>query len=125
MMNDKLIYLAGPYSYNPDEAFLLHMNYAAAIIHRGFVVFSPIMHNHHLAKANNMPTDYMFWQRHNRKMVIRSDELWIMKEDGWETSKGTQYEIRVAGEYSKYIRHVSLEMGLLSNDLHVFDFVRG
>jgi nucleoside 2-deoxyribosyltransferase len=102
---NKLIYLAGPYSYNPDEAYEKHLRYAGLLMQPGTFVFSPIVHNHLLAKTHNLPTDYTYWQRYNKEMVIRCDELYVMAEEGLETSKGTQYEIEVAKEYNKPIRY--------------------
>ena len=37
---------------------------------------------------------------------MRCDELYVMAEEGLETSKGTQCEIEVAKEYNKPIRYV-------------------
>lgn len=104
----KLIYLAGPYSYNPDEAYEKHLRYAGLLMQLGTFVFSPIVHNHLLAKTHNLPTDYIYWKKYNKEMVIRCSELYVMTEKGWETSKGTQYEIEVATEYNKIIRYIRM-----------------
>ena len=102
----KLIYLAGPYSYDAEAAYELHLSYTHQLMQSGLLVFSPIIHNHLLAKTHKLPTDYTYWQKHNKEMVIRCDELYVMTEKGWETSKGTRYEIEVAKEYNKPLRHI-------------------
>ena len=119
-MSDKLIYLAGPYSYDPEAAFTLHMAYTAAIMENfNHLVFSPIVHNHPLAKTHTLPTDYTFWQFYNKGMILKSDEVWVMNVPEWEKSMGTQYEISVADEHGKALKHV-----WLGKELHVFNFVR-
>ena len=106
---DKLIYLAGPYSFNPKKAFVRHMAYAAALMNKGLFVFSPILHNHQLAHTHKLPTDSEFWKTHNKQMILRCDELWVMIEPGWWQSKGTQYEISIAVEAGKLVTYVMLD----------------
>lgn len=106
---NNLIYLAGPYSFDPEAAFEIHMAYTAALLKREMLVFSPIVHNHTLAKVHNLPTDYTFWAAANRGMLLKSDELWVMAEPGWKDSKGTQYEISIAEEHYKPIKFIALK----------------
>lgn len=103
-----LIYLAGPYSYDPDQAFNLHLFYAAQLLQSGALVFSPIAHNHQLAKTHGLPSDYIFWTAHNKAILQRCDELWVMLEPGWNTSKGTQQEIEFALSLSKPILYIKV-----------------
>lgn len=103
-----LLYLAGPYSFNPKKAFKRHLEYAAALMNKSFLLFSPILHNHQLAHAHSLPTDNEFWSVHNKQMILRCDELWVMLEPGWWESKGTQYEISVAIDAGKPIKYVML-----------------
>lgn len=105
---NKLIYLAGPYSYNPNEAYEKHLKYAHSLMKLDTFVFSPIIHNHVLAESYNLPTDYAYWQQYNREMVIRCDELWVIAGEELAASKGTQYEIEVAKEYNKPIKYTLL-----------------
>jgi nucleoside 2-deoxyribosyltransferase len=108
---NKLIYLAGAYSYNPEEAFLTHIAYAAKIINMGFYVFSPIAHNHPLAVTHELPTDAEFWKSHNTLMLNKCDELWVIADNGWKNSKGTQFEIAAAINSLIPVRYIALKEG--------------
>lgn len=103
---NKLIYLAGPYSHNPDEAYLLHLRYTAELLKQKYLVFSPIVHNHYVAKLHNLPTGNAFWAKFNWGMLAKCDELWVMLEAGWRESEGTQFEINVAKENNIPISYV-------------------
>lgn len=103
---NKLIYLAGPYSYNPDEAYLLHLRYTAELLKQKHLVFSPIVHNHYVAKLYNLPTDNAFWAKFNWGMLAKCDVLWVMLEAGWRESEGTRFEINVAKENNIPISYV-------------------
>ena len=104
----RLIYLAGAYSYNPEAAYELHLSYTHQLMQSGLLVFSPIVHNHLLAKTYSLPADYTYWKKHNREMIMRCNELYVMTEKGWEASKGTQYEMEVADEHNIPIRYIRM-----------------
>jgi len=103
-----LIYLAGPYSYNPALAFEMHMQYAAFLFKEGHLIFSPILHNHQLAHTHNLPTDISFWHKYNKDMLLKCDELMVIAERMlWQKSEGVQHEIKVAKEANMPISYIA------------------
>jgi len=94
-----MIYLASPYSH-PDaqvrEArFEAACRVAAELVSAGHVVFSPIVHGHPLVRFG-LPTDWGFWQRHDREYLGRSKLLLVVALDDWQQSVGVQAEISIA-----------------------------
>ncbi len=104
-----MIYLASPYSH-PDAAvrqarFEAACHAAAELIRRGHVVFSPIAHSHCIAQ-HGLPADWGYWERHDRRLLAACDELWVLKLEGWQHSRGVQAEIAIAWAMGKPIRFV-------------------
>lgn len=52
-------------------------------------VYSPIVHNHHLA---DLGRDWSFWEEYDLTVLDRCDELHILTLDGWDMSKGVTGE---------------------------------
>lgn len=94
------IYLATPYSH-PDpqvrEARFRTVNkFAAQLMRLGHHVFSPISHCHPLALAGELPADWEFWKEYDRTFIEWAEVLYILCQDGWETSIGIQEERKLA-----------------------------
>jgi len=105
-----MIYLASPYSH-PDAAvrqrrYEAACRAAAELIRRGHVVFSPIAHGHAIAQ-HGLPMDWGFGERQDRRLLAACDELWVLKLDGWEHSRGVQAEIAIARAAGKPVRFVA------------------
>lgn len=115
---NKLIYLAGPYSYDPYAAFELHLFYLAQVMRMGNFVFSPIVHNHHLAHIHDFPHTHEYWAAHNEFMLKRCDELWVMTELNWESSKGTTFELSVAKKLGLPIKYIRVTDSMVSVRSH-------
>ena len=60
-----------------------------------------------VAKFGDLPTDFTFWQHHNRHMLALAEELWVLTLPGWEKSVGVAGEISYAAELNKPIYAVS------------------
>jgi len=94
------IYLASPYSHPDPE--VRHQRFeavnraAANLMRRGHVIFSPISHSHIIARDHDLPTDWDFWERIDVEFVKRCDELWVLKLNGWEESRGVCHEVDCA-----------------------------
>ena len=73
----------------------LRCRVAAELVSAGHVVFSPIVHGHPLVRFG-LPTDWRFWQRHDREHLGRSKLLLVLALDGWQQSIGVQAEIGIA-----------------------------
>ncbi len=107
-----MIYIASPYT-DPDPA-IRQARYRAAclataeLMRHGLNVFSPIVHSHPLAELG-LPSDWGFWQRIDRDMLVRCDELVVLMLDGWRQSRGVTAEIELAHGYDIAVRYVLLE----------------
>jgi hypothetical protein len=106
-----MIYLASAYSH-PDPAireqrFREACRAAAALFRQGHVVFSPIAHSHPLVE-HGLPADWSFWQRYDREMLARCDEVVVLMLEGWEDSVGVREEIRIARELGKPVRYADI-----------------
>lgn len=99
-MKDDLIYLASPYTH-PD-VIVKHERYnktryvLSDMLNEGYIVFSPIVHCHHLHLEHEMPEDFDFWARYNIAVLRHCDRLMVLMLDGWKESKGVTYEIEAA-----------------------------
>ena len=105
-----LIYLASPYSHQDkqiqERRFQAVCQQAALMMRAGNLVFSPIAHTHPIA-AFGLPGDWAFWQRYDRAMLERCDELAVLQLDGWEKSVGVQAEIAIAKELNLPVRFIT------------------
>lgn len=105
-----ITYLASPYSH-PDpavreERFRAACRAAAALIRRGHVVFSPIVHSHSIAQ-HGWPVDWGAWERQDRRFLAACDEVWVLTLDGWQESRGVEAEIAIARALGKPVCFVS------------------
>ena len=117
-----MIYLASPYSH-PDSAireerFRAACLAAAQLMGAGNVVFSPIVHSHPIA-LHGLPTDWRFWECHDREHLVRCDEVVVLMLDGWQESEGVHAEIRIAKELSKPVWYLEPETQLFPTLAHV------
>jgi hypothetical protein len=62
------------------------------------MLYSPIVHYHHMAVAHKMPTNWEWWWKLNKEMLDHCTTILELRIDGWETSKGMQAEIKYAEE---------------------------
>ena len=96
-----MIYLGSPYSH-PESAvreirFDAACKAAAVLMQRGHLVFSPVCYSHQIAK-HGLPTDWIFWEKYDRAILRRCEEMWVLMLPGWKSSKGIQAEIKIAKE---------------------------
>lgn len=99
------IYLASPYSHKDKKIVLDRFDKTEATVafffERGITIYSPIVHCHEIATKFRLPTDAEFWQRHNHRMLGSSQQLWVLKLDGWEASLGVKDELTYAITHHK------------------------
>ena len=105
------IYLAIPYSWNPERSFAIANKVAAKLMSKGHIVFSPISHSHHIADhlPANLKTDADWWMKQDLPLVYWCDEVHVVciGENGCnliEDSKGVQAEIEFAKDHNKPIK---------------------
>ena len=83
-----LIYLAQPYSDNPDEAYEKALTVTRQLFDMGYMVFSPVVYFHKLSK----PTDnYIFWLKKCLTMLAKCDVMIVLED--YEGSYGVGLEI--------------------------------
>ena len=96
-----MIYLSSPYTDPSLEVrawrFCAACQAAAHLMRSGHVVFSPVAHTHPISLFG-LPTDWGFWERQDRSLLERCDELVVLMLDGWRESVGVQAEIQIATE---------------------------
>lgn len=95
-----MMYLASPYSH--ADLFVREARYLAAckatlrLMLAGQRVYSPIVHNHQLARLGRLPKDFGWWEAYDLDMLRRCDRLVVLKIDGWQISAGVRAEIKFA-----------------------------
>jgi hypothetical protein len=50
------------------------------------------------------------WGQHCRVMIERSDEVWVLQFDGWETSVGVKGEVYHAGLHDVTVKYFNPEI---------------
>jgi hypothetical protein len=109
-MSDRLIYLASPYSHTDpavrEHRFQKACQAAATLMSRGVLLFAPICHTHPIAMAGDLPKGWNFWQRYDRIMVERCEEVWVLMLVGWRESKGVMAEIALAEKLGKPVKYM-------------------
>lgn len=99
--NDKLCYLATPYTkYEPgiERAFTDAARLAGHLLRSGLRVFSPIVHGHPIAIIGKIdPRDLTIWLPFNTLMVKAADVLIVAHLPGWDASTGVAEEIEAFG----------------------------
>ena len=103
-MIENYIYLAGPYSHpNPkvrEERFQEINRVAARLMQRGYVVYSPISHNHPIALCHDLPINWDFWSRLDRAFIKHALLMAVLMLPGWKESVGVKAEMAIAREFN-------------------------
>jgi hypothetical protein len=103
-----LIYLASPYSHpNPavrELRYELARIVTANWLKNGEAMFSPIVYGKSMEKM--IGTDYKSWKNFNDAMLTACTSLMVLKLDGWDISKGVQYEIALAKQLGKPVNYL-------------------
>lgn len=68
---------------------------------QGEVIYSPIVHYHQVALHFIMPTEAEFWRVQNKAMLIPAREIIVLRNLGWENSKGVTDERQWAADLGK------------------------
>lgn len=107
-----MIYLASPYSHDDPEVrerrFRQVCAAAARLMRGGHHIFSPIAHSHPIALAGNLPGDFEYWRAYDEAMIAACAEVWVLRLDGWQDSKGIEAEIMIAASTGKPVRFINL-----------------
>jgi hypothetical protein len=103
-----MIYIASPYSHPEasvrEQRFQSACVAASELMRAGHVVYCPIAHGHPIAQ-HGLPTDWLYWERSNRRLLAVCDKVMVVTLEGWEESEGVQAEIQMAGELRKAVSY--------------------
>jgi len=103
------IYLISP--YHDDNLGVMELRYQHAItaagelINKGYIVFSPIVHCHPIAKEFDLPKDRSFWEEYDDSFIEWADLGYVLHITGWSTSKGVAADIKVFEALNKAVFH--------------------
>ncbi len=104
-----MIYLASPYTHPvprvQEERFEAVCKHTAQLMREGRHVFSPIAHSHPLTKYG-LPGHWEYWAELDQVWLAACSELWVLKLDGWQDSRGIKAEIEIANELDKPMRYI-------------------
>lgn len=109
------IYLAIPYTIDPERAFVTVNEVAAILMHNDFIVYSPITQSHPISLANELPSGWDFWEKLDTAFIKWSDTLLLVdlkdKDDNSliPSSTGCQAEIEIAKKHNKNIKLYNLD----------------
>lgn len=104
-----MIYLCSPYSHTMPE--VMHERYLAArrftahLMRRNFIVYSPIVYGHEMAREESLPTDFTYWRQVNDYMIECSVCVAVLQLPGWEASLGVAHEIEYAKRIGREVLH--------------------
>ena len=107
---NKIYYLASPYTH--DDPNIINERYekiekvATVLLIEGYILYEPIVSNHHKSKKYELPSNFEFWKRSNDAFIEKCDGLIVCKLEGWENSKGVKNEIDIAKKLNKDIYYI-------------------
>ena len=89
--SSKLICLASLYSLDStpeirQKRYERAQALTALLLSNGYIVFSPIAYNHPIAIKFNLPPGWDFWEPIDTCYINKCDEMWILKDEGWDRS---------------------------------------
>lgn len=103
------IYLAIPYSFDPQRSFEIANKVASDLMSKGNVVISPISHSHPIADylPDELRTDSEWWMKQDLPLLEFADEIHVICINDEETkSKGIQLELEHARKLNKPIKFI-------------------
>lgn len=95
------VYLASPYTHTEEKVMIFRYEEAckaaAALLNKGYLVFSPIAHSHPIAQVHNLPRDYDFWQNFSTSFLLHwAEAVVVLLLPGLPDSKGVSAEVSTA-----------------------------
>lgn len=79
-----------------EERFRYACLRAGQFMQEGLHVYSPIAHNHVIAKQVELPKTWEFWEKLDVASIDLCDEVYVLMMPGWERSTGITAEIAYA-----------------------------
>ncbi len=109
-----MIYLASPYRH-PDPFMVVKRvrevcEATARLLTKGYRAYSPISHFHLVAVFGGFTeSDRHIFLDHDKYMIGKADEMWILTIGGWDLSKGIKQEMEWAKELNIPIRRIAMD----------------
>lgn len=76
---NKTIYVAIPYTFNPEKSYEIANIVSAKLIERGYFIFSPVTLFHPISKViDNSFDNHAFWMKHCLHHLDLCDELCVV-----------------------------------------------
>lgn len=101
------IYLISPYSHSDEsvreERYDAAVDATAALIKRGNIVFSPIVHCHPLALKHSLPKDHVYWKKYDQAFIEWADVGYVLRIPGWKGSLGVMSDIKALCKLGKSV----------------------
>ena len=105
-----MIYLASPYSHRDAAVrrrrFLAACRAAAAMLAKGLMVYSPIVHSTPIAACGLDDMDHDFWMHVDRPYLEWCHMVMVLTLDGWRESRGVNIEIAQARSMGKPVSFI-------------------
>lgn len=99
------LFLSSPYSHPNDaireDRVRVAGDACAWLYRQGYLPMSPIVHWHHIALRNDLPTEAMAWTEWNRQWMYASDATVVLELYGWRDSQGIAMEVAWAEQAGK------------------------
>ena len=111
----KLIYIASPYYHTDPSVVIDRVDELKTIVHtimhnwNGKTPFSPILNTLGTNEVSISPPP-MGWYAYNLTFLDKCDEMWIIKQEGWNLSIGIAIETTYAELKGIPIYKMSTEM---------------
>jgi hypothetical protein len=67
---------------------------------------SPMLQDYALLPYMKLNATWEDWGHHCRTIIERSDEVWVLMYDGWETSVGVRGECEHANKHNIPVQHI-------------------
>ncbi len=107
----ELVYLACPYSHANSDTRLGRFGaanfWAAELMRRGLLVFSPLSHCVPIC-SHGVDHDWMTWRRFCRAMLRRSGRMIVLMLPGWKHSAGVRAEIEIMEAIGRPIEYLDV-----------------
>lgn len=107
------IYLASPYShpdpYVREVRYLQAARVTTELLAIGIWTYSPIVHNHNLAKGYGLAMGWDRWQHFDRALIAPSRFMAILQLPEWEQSEGIKGELSFCLSTGKDVAYISVD----------------
>lgn len=108
-----IIYLAIPYTFNPEISFKIANEVAADLMKDGYIVFSPISHSHPISinLDEKLRCDHDFWMKQDLPILKLCSKVIMIVPNGVQKliqqSRGCVMEIQTATHYNIPIEYLN------------------